>query len=283
MASEHRTSVEKMGRSNPFYEEGYRWEWSCSCGQARGGAVTREEAVEGAARHLTAEADKAPPASKKKIEVFQQGRTFYDNETGEEVYYAADCRETSISVDEQAREEFEEWCNDGADTEYVLLPETPEPRVTQGATDAEKASAQQVACVEPEPDVIVNVTGGIAEVVSIITPGLHVEVRDYDNGRDMVEGDEGCSVDEGGFRYSTSTYDGPSCEHPPIVLTARDWAEIFYALDSKIGSDTTEPGPDLEGDDWRGHLKAIMERIGEDGQDAFLGGVLSEAQAQVAR
>lgn len=43
-------------------------------------------------------------------------------------------------------------------------------------------------------------------------------------------------------------------------LSREDWAEIYYALDYKLGS------PAVAGDrEWEGHLENIMDTIGEDG------------------
>ena len=48
------------------------------------------------------------------------------------------------------------------------------------------------------------------------------------------------------------------------ALTADDWMEIYYALDSKLRSPTVA-GDDECSVDWRNHLQEIMDKIGEDG------------------
>lgn len=48
------------------------------------------------------------------------------------------------------------------------------------------------------------------------------------------------------------------------TLTAGDWMEIYYALDSKLKSPTLA-GDDEDSVDWRNHLQEIMDKIGEDG------------------
>jgi hypothetical protein len=52
----------------------------------------------------------------------------------------------------------------------------------------------------------------------------------------------------------------------PVTLTERDWAEVYYALDSK----KQEVSDDKE---LVGHLENIMEQIGPDGIDAAAQGV----------
>lgn len=48
------------------------------------------------------------------------------------------------------------------------------------------------------------------------------------------------------------------------VLTAEDWREIYYALESKLASPTTQ-GDDDVGPGWRSHLQHIIDTIGPDG------------------
>ena len=31
--NEHKTSIEKMAKDNPFYSMGYTWQWTCTCGR----------------------------------------------------------------------------------------------------------------------------------------------------------------------------------------------------------------------------------------------------------
>ena len=62
-----------------------------------------------------------------------------------------------------------------------------------------------------------------------------------------------------------------------IILTEMDWSEIYYALDSKAQQvEEGELGPELNkdlNDQWLDRLRGIMERIGPDGQNAYLFGV----------
>ena len=53
-----------------------------------------------------------------------------------------------------------------------------------------------------------------------------------------------------------------------IDLTSRDWAEIYAALTALRNSPTTDDDPE-----WRGHLDAIIETIGPDGETAAGAGV----------
>lgn len=54
----------------------------------------------------------------------------------------------------------------------------------------------------------------------------------------------------------------------PVTLTAEDWSEIYYALESKRKSDTT-----LGDNGWRRHLRDISDAIGPDGVRAADNGV----------
>lgn len=64
----------------------------------------------------------------------------------------------------------------------------------------------------------------------------------------------------------------PFCEHAPNAekhmygLTKADWAEIYYALNSKEISPTCA-GRDRESVEWRKHLREIMRKIGPDGRN----------------
>lgn len=60
---------------------------------------------------------------------------------------------------------------------------------------------------------------------------------------------------------------------PNVTLTAKDWAEIYYALASKLNC-TTVIGCDSESRQWRGHLRSIMQKIGPDGRTAAQSGTV---------
>lgn len=49
-------------------------------------------------------------------------------------------------------------------------------------------------------------------------------------------------------------------------LTAADWVEIYYALDTKIDTVKTLNADILENRRWLKHLQNIMTTIGPDGQ-----------------
>ena len=62
-----------------------------------------------------------------------------------------------------------------------------------------------------------------------------------------------------------------------VRLTKRDWAEIYYALDTKVRElgngrfgEETEPRQDAR---WATHLKKLMRKIGPDGVVAHNKGV----------
>jgi hypothetical protein len=62
-----------------------------------------------------------------------------------------------------------------------------------------------------------------------------------------------------------------------VVLSREDWAEIYYALETKLSAlklgkygSEDHSGLDTE---WIAHIEAIKERIGPDGLDAALRGV----------
>ena len=62
-----------------------------------------------------------------------------------------------------------------------------------------------------------------------------------------------------------------------IVLKREDWAEIYYALDTKlIALRRGDYGPEIEPHQdarWIAHLEAIKRRIGPDGDRAARKGV----------
>jgi hypothetical protein len=49
----------------------------------------------------------------------------------------------------------------------------------------------------------------------------------------------------------------------PPLLNREDWAEIYYALQSKLASPEV-----VQDNEWTAHLENICESIGADGQDA---------------
>lgn len=54
------------------------------------------------------------------------------------------------------------------------------------------------------------------------------------------------------------------------TLTAEDWIEIYYALDTKV--DLIEKGhydDEDPGETWGPHIREIMEKIGPDGQNMY--------------
>ena len=65
----------------------------------------------------------------------------------------------------------------------------------------------------------------------------------------------------------------------PVTLSREDWAEIYYALDSKrLAVKNGEYGPEIEAGEtnrWTAHLDGIIEKIGPDGEDAADNGVYS--------
>jgi hypothetical protein len=61
-----------------------------------------------------------------------------------------------------------------------------------------------------------------------------------------------------------------------ITLTAEDWAEIYYALDTKLLAVQNSSYPeDRSGENavWIAHLKRIKRRIGPDGKFAAREGI----------
>lgn len=61
-----------------------------------------------------------------------------------------------------------------------------------------------------------------------------------------------------------------------VTLTREDWAEIYYALDTKlVALKSSFYREDRSGENaaWIGHLKRIKRRIGPDGKFAARGGV----------
>lgn len=76
-------------------------------------------------------------------------------------------------------------------------------------------------------------------------------------------------VDEGGDEdYQRTKWHRGEFEPYPVELSREDWAEIYYALESKIVSGLAVADPE-----WRGYLEAIMEKIGPDGEEAAKKGV----------
>ena len=45
------TYVDQMEADNPFRSFGFRWEWHCSTCRARGGTMTKADAIKEAKRH----------------------------------------------------------------------------------------------------------------------------------------------------------------------------------------------------------------------------------------
>ena len=60
-----------------------------------------------------------------------------------------------------------------------------------------------------------------------------------------------------------------------ITLTAKDWEEIWYALQYKRDSESCA-GEGQEAVEWRAHLNAILDKIGSDGATAAVEGVEPE-------
>ena len=59
---------------------------------------------------------------------------------------------------------------------------------------------------------------------------------------------------------------------PSILLTAKDWTEIFYAVELKrqcVAEDNRENGRDIDGvdlDAWRQQMEHIADALGPDGE-----------------
>ncbi len=66
----------------------------------------------------------------------------------------------------------------------------------------------------------------------------------------------------------------PDCEPK---LTAEDWVEIYYALESRSmqlrNGDFGESDEDCDVDAWADHIDRISEKIGEDGAKMYPGPV----------
>jgi hypothetical protein len=69
---------------------------------------------------------------------------------------------------------------------------------------------------------------------------------------------------------------------PSIGLTASDWEEIYYALDTKLSrlkngdyEKCLEHAKCTCSEEWIAHINNIMDAIGPDGDDAFQRGVVS--------
>ncbi len=72
-----------------------------------------------------------------------------------------------------------------------------------------------------------------------------------------------------------------------VTLSREDWAEIYYALNTKAGliengeygccehKETDDECPERCDESWVAHLRAIMDKIGADGTDALTTGVRS--------
>lgn len=60
-----------------------------------------------------------------------------------------------------------------------------------------------------------------------------------------------------------------------VAMSAEDWSEIYYALETKKG--LIEDGVYKSEEDavWAAHLQEIIDKIGPDGQDAFDNGVIA--------
>lgn len=63
---------------------------------------------------------------------------------------------------------------------------------------------------------------------------------------------------------------------PPVLLTAGDWAEIYYALESKVHYIRSgKYGSDKESNRWTKHLNSIIDKIGADGSEAAIKGTIT--------
>ena len=62
-------------------------------------------------------------------------------------------------------------------------------------------------------------------------------------------------------------------EKTMIDLSRQDWAEIYYALDSKVNLIAENSPKDRLSQRWIKHLEAIKEAIGPDGETAADEGV----------
>ena len=60
-----------------------------------------------------------------------------------------------------------------------------------------------------------------------------------------------------------------------VAMSAEDWSEIYYALETKKG--LIEDGVYKSEEDavWAAHLQEIVDKIGPDGQDAFDNGIIA--------
>ena len=75
---------------------------------------------------------------------------------------------------------------------------------------------------------------------------------------------------------ATNSYEGPAPEYLMVILTQKDWAEIYYALDTKlltVKSSFYREDRSGENAAWIAHLNRIKHRIGPDGKFAAGEGV----------
>jgi hypothetical protein len=66
----------------------------------------------------------------------------------------------------------------------------------------------------------------------------------------------------------------------PITLTAEDWSEVFYALESKrVQIQRGLYGrPGAKAKAWTVHLDRILDKIGPEGEEAFARGVVANGR-----
>jgi len=69
-------------------------------------------------------------------------------------------------------------------------------------------------------------------------------------------------------------------EKTMIDLSREDWAEIYYALDSKVNLIAEGSPKDRLSQRWIKHLEAIKEAIGPDGETAADEGVYPQASLE---
>ena len=65
-----------------------------------------------------------------------------------------------------------------------------------------------------------------------------------------------------------------------IDLSREDWAEIYYALDSKVNLINEHSPKERLSKRWIKHLEAIMKAIGPDGETAADGSVHPQASLE---
>ena len=99
----------------------------------------------------------------------------------------------------------------------------------------------------------------------------------------LIASEDGGTMNDINFKYlrrtlkrRTPTKKEADHECPPILLTAGDWAEIYYALESKVhyirGG---KYGSDEASNRWTKHLNSIIDKIGADGIDAAMKGTIT--------